>query len=353
MEKITTRYKPLLQHALFWVGVLLYFIASSSAAAQMEYPQVLATYAPIVVLQIIAAYTCLQFLIPTFLEKGKYLVFVVLLTLLLLFLFALYILFRMNYVEIIYFDYYNRIMPEYIQLSFWERLFGIRVFLSKAITYISPTVLLLLMRFYKNQQKYLQLNEQKKIAELSALKNQLNPHFLFNTLNNLYALALKKSDKTPEVISKLSDILDYMLYRCNDQFVSLRKEIELIDNYLALEEIRYGKRVHVSFTTAIEEEQKIAPLLLLTFIENAFKHGVSQELNQATLHIDLKATKESIHFSIENTIPAAGVYEQASKEAIGLKNVSKQLELLYPDTHQLKIDKKERVYKVQLNIETI
>jgi len=243
-------------------------------------------------------------------------------------------------------------MPEYVQIPFWERLFDFRVFLSKAIMYISPTALLLLMRYYKNQQKYLQLNEQKKTAELSALKNQLNPHFLFNTLNNLYTLALKKSDKTPEVISKLSDILDYMLYRCNDQFVSLRKEIDLIENYLALEKIRYGKRVDIAFTTAVEEEQKIAPLLLLTFIENAFKHGVSQELNQAQIKIDLKTKGESIQFSVENTIPKTAAHNGSSIDAIGLKNVGKQLELIYPAKHQLNINNKDGLYQVKLNLET-
>ena len=347
-----TQLHPFLQQLLFWIGILMYLIFSSSIAAQMEYHQVLWTYVPIVSIQIIAAYICLQFLIPKFLDKKKYLIFGLLLSLLLLALFGLYIVIRMNYVEIRYAAYYQRIMPDYMQLSFWERLFGIRVFLSKVITYISPTVLLLLMRYYKNQQQYLQLTEQKKTAELSALKNQLNPHFLFNTLNNLYTLALKKSDKTPEVISKLSDILDYMLYRCNDPFVSLRKEIELIENYLTLEKIRYGKRVHIAFTTSIQEEGKIAPLLLLTFIENAFKHGVSQELNKAEVKIDLQSTEETIQFCIENTIPSIGLSDASSKEGIGITNVSKQLNLLYPNKHQLSINNQEDLYQVKLNIAT-
>jgi LytS/YehU family sensor histidine kinase len=207
----------------------------------------------------------------------------------------------MYFYEPKYVDFYSDIAKKYAKYSFSKRLFNFSVFFSKSIKFLTPTALLLMFQFYKNQQNYLKLNEQKKIAELTALKNQLNPHFLFNTLNNLYALAIKKSDQAPEVIEKLSDILDYMLYRCNSKFVPIQKEIELIENYIALEKIRYGNRVQISFKNNSTEDSKIAPLLLLTFIENAFKHGVSQELKEAFISIVISSDKNHIIFNIENS----------------------------------------------------
>ena len=222
--------------------------------------------------------------------------------------------------------------------------------LGKSIKFLTPTVILLLSRFYKNQQKYLKLNEQKKTAELIALKHQLNPHFLFNILNNLYALAIKKSDQTPEVIEKLSDILDYMLYRTSDTFVSLQKEIELIDNYLSLEKVRYGKRVEITFDKAIQKEVKIAPLLLLTFIENAFKHGVSQELDTAYIAINISTENGNILFKIKNSKPKIASPNK-DEPCIGLINVEKQLELLYLNQYQLSIDNINESYQLTLKLE--
>ena len=140
--------------------------------------------------------------------------------------------------------------------------------------------------------------------ELKTLKNQLNPHFLFNTLNNLYTLALKKDDKAPEVIAKLSEILDFVLYRCNEDYVSVEKEITLIENYIALEKLRYNEdRLDILFTKNIEVSNKISPLIILTFIENAFKHGVINETQKATIRLNLKSKTQHIIFSIENTKP--------------------------------------------------
>ena len=196
------------------------------------------------------------------------------------------------------------------------------------------------------------INEQKKTAELTALKHQLNPHFLFNTLNNVYALAVKKSDKTPEVISKLSDILDYMLYRCDEDFVTIEKEIELIENYLTLEKIRYGKRVAITFDTSLKHDASIAPLLLLTFIENAFKHGVSQEIDQATIDIRLQTQEHAIAFYIENSIPGTAHGDETPKQAIGLNNVKQQMELLYPNAYRLQTRRTADSYVVTLDIKT-
>ena len=183
------------------------------------------------------------------------------------------------------------------------------------------------------------------------MRNQLNPHFLFNTLNNIYALALEKSDKTPEVIERLSDILDYILYRCKESYVPVQKEIELIENYLSLEGIRYGNRVTVDFDYKVEQQVEIAPLLLLTFVENAFKHGVTQELKKAKIDISLTTDDSGILFSIYNSKPGKTLAKNPGDEKpLGLKNVEQQLELLYPDSHELKLSDKEDRYEVTLRL---
>ena len=132
-------------------------------------------------------------------------------------------------------------------------------------------------------------------------------------------MSVIKSDEAPEVIEKLSEMLDHMLYGCNDQFVSLNKEIELIENYITLEKVRYSERVDILFTHSVKSGVKIAPLILLTFVENAFKHGVSQELEEAKIKIIISVNDENIHFEISNTIAVNKVV--STKEGIGLKNV--------------------------------
>ena len=255
-------------------------------------------------MQVIVAYVTLYVLIPNLLDKKRLVLFTVLLTGLLVWATAGYHTAKYYYFEPTYPESYTVHFERFGYQTIPERLAELSVTASKAVFFFSPTILLLLFQFYRNQQRLAKINEQKKTAELTALKHQLNPHFLFNTLNNVYALAVKKSDKTPEVISKLSDMLDYMLYRCDEEYVPLAKEVGLIENYLTLEKIRYGDRVNITFDTCLEHEVKIAPLLLLTFIENAFKHGVSQEIHRATIDISLKTNdNRTIAFCIKNSVP--------------------------------------------------
>ncbi len=354
MITLKTKYNiisaTLFKHVLFWVCVFLYFMFTSDLTYfKSGYIQLFHSTCKIVIPQIITAYICLFVLVPRFLNTKRLTLFLVWLVILLIAMFVLYTALHMYFYEPKYYQFYSDIEKEYAERTFWERVTNFSVLLSKSIKFLTPTALLLMSRFYKNQQKYLKLNEQKKTAELTALKHQLNPHFLFNTLNNLYALALKKADETPEVIEKLSDILDYMLYRCNDTFVPLKKEIELIENYLSLEKVRYGKRVQISFEENINQDVKIAPLLLLTFIENAFKHGVSQELKKAFITIKINIEDNRIIFNIENSKPNANV-ENNTKHRIGLKNIKKQLELLYTDNYFLDIQNTKNSYTVTLKL---
>ncbi len=316
-----------------------------------SYRHILESFGLIVLAQMVTTYTCIYVLMPKLLDKNKIGLFVFWMLVLLMSVFALYQAAKTFYFDVIYFDSYNEIQVKYALEPYGKRLTYFSVFLSKCILYLTPTALLLMARFYQNQQKFLKLNEQKKIAELTALRNQLNPHFLFNTLNNLYSLALDKSDKTPEVIEKLSDILDYILYRCKNNYVPVQKEIDLIENYLALEKIRYGERIAVNFDYTIDPETKIAPLLLLTFIENAFKHGVTQELRKAKIDISLTMDNTDLLFSIYNSKPNNSTERNSENEGrLGLKNVMQQLELLYPNSHELTLANEVDSYKAVLRL---
>lgn len=315
------------------------------------YRHIWESYGLIVVAQIIVAYTCIYVLIPKFLDRKKTGRFIFWILALFVSIFALYQAVKLFYFDVVYFNSYNKIQRAYAVEPYWKRLTYFSVYLSKFILFFTPTALMLMARSYGNRQKILKLNEQKRIAELTALRNQLNPHFLFNTLNNLYALALENSKKTPEVIERLSDILDYILYRCKANYVPLQKEIELLENYIALEKIRYGKRVAVNFDHRTDTEANIAPLLLLTFVENAFKHGVSQELKKAEIEISLVTDGSDILFSIRNTKPEISPETNLKhEEPLGLKNVRHQLELLYPGSHDLTISEKEDCFESLLKL---
>lgn len=317
-----------------------------------SYRHLLESYGLIVLVQIITAYTCMYVLMPKFLNQRKTGLFVFWMLVLLIAAYAFYQGVKMLYFDVAYFDSYDESQRRYAAESFGKRFTHFSVFLSKSILYLTPTALLLMARFYTNQEKFLKLNEQKKIAELTALRNQLNPHFLFNTLNNLYALALEKSDKTPEVIERISGILDYILYRCKENYVPVQKEIELVENYLSLEKIRYGNRVAVDFDHKVSPEVKIAPLILLTFVENAFKHGVTQELKKAEIKISLTADNTDVLFSIYNSKPKRTTIgqHQENEEPLGINNVKLQLELLYLNSHELTISNKEDSYEVVLRL---
>ncbi len=353
MNRVFTYFNtPLFGHLFFWLVVFLYFVlAVSNWSTFASNRHLFETYGLIVIAQMITTYTCIYVLMPKYLDRKKTGLFIFWMLILLMMVYTLYQGIKMIYFDVEYFDFYDEVQRKFAKDSLLKRLSYFSVFLSKCILYLTPTALLLMYRFYRNQQKLLKINEQKKIAELSALKQQLNPHFLFNTLNNLYSLALEKSERTPEVIERLSDMLDYMLYRTKDKFVLLQKEIELIENYLALEKIRYGNRVAITFAYEKLSDIKIAPLLLLTFIENAFKHGVRQELKQASIDISLKLAGEDILFKIKNTKPNSVTESENREEALGLKNVKRQLELLYPNAYDLQLSDEESTYTVQLKLE--
>jgi LytS/YehU family sensor histidine kinase len=188
-------------------------------------------------------------------------------------------------------------------------------------------------------------------AELSFLKSQIHPHFLFNTLNNLYALTLIKSEKTSDVVLKLSGLLDYMIYKSNEDFVLLSKELEILKNYIELEEIRYNNRLDLEYNLIGEPGvNKIAPLILLPFIENSFKHGASNDRANPKMKIRVEVEVDCLLLLVENSTLGKQQKDESLSEGIGLKNVRRRLELIYPDAHQLHVKKGDDYFKVELKV---
>lgn len=187
--------------------------------------------------------------------------------------------------------------------------------------------------YIKLKQDAQQLRIEKQEAELNYLKSQTNPHFLFNTLNNIYSLARDKSDLAPESILRLSKILRFMLYETSGAYIAIEQELKIMSDYIALEKLRYDESLHINFNYDIEDmKQALPPLLLLPLVENAFKHGVSETRNQPFVDIHLSVNKRQLAFYVKNStesLPEQGPV----KENIGLSNLRRQLELLYRDYH--------------------
>ena len=198
---------------------------------------------------------------------------------------------------------------------------------------------------FKNREQRKSLENEKLNAELAFLRSQINPHFLFNSLNNIYSLAYQKSDKTPEAILKLSDIMRYMLYESNEETVLLAEEINYLHNYIDLQKLRFKEKVYVDFHVDIEEpEHRIMPLLLISFLENAFKHGVSTDASlPIRIHIDVNNGR--LHFKAEN---AKNQLNKDQTKGIGLANLQRRLQLGYPDRHTLNIVESDNYYSSEL-----
>jgi two-component system, LytTR family, sensor kinase len=200
----------------------------------------------------------------------------------------------------------------------------------------------------KGKEREKSLVKDKLETELKFLRNQTKPHFLLNTLNNIFALARKKSDETPEAIMKLSELLRFMLYESRESLVTLASEIKILDDYLSLETMRYSERLSVKFRKHVDSDKyQIAPLLLLPFVENAFKHGVSESRFDSFVHINLEVLNNNLKFQVENT--SENEIAMMPGNNIGLNNVKRQLELMYRD-HELTVNKDNHIFKVFLTI---
>jgi two-component system sensor histidine kinase AlgZ len=195
------------------------------------------------------------------------------------------------------------------------------------------------------------IENERLIAELNFLKAQINPHFLFNTLNNLYYLAYSKSENTTEVIAKLSQMMRYMIYDSNHAHVQLSKEIEYMQNYISLERLRLNNQIPIDFTIEGDVSRvMITPLILITFLENAFKHGVSNTHAGAWVKVSIRLHGHQCTYTVENSKIPTAKPEADEKSGIGLQNVKRRLELSYPEKYTLHVSDQPDRYLVQLNV---
>ena len=207
----------------------------------------------------------------------------------------------------------------------------------------------------KEIQELARYKTEKIALESSFLKSQINPHFLFNTLNNIYALSLKKSEQTPVIIERLESLLQYMLYDCKEDQVRLSDEFNFTNSYIALEKLRHRDEqciVTVNIKGDVKD-QKIAPLLLINFLENAFKHGTKATFGKSWIKMDVMTDQQSLKFNLQNSKPLQMPIRQNFSEytgGIGLKNVKRRLEILYPGKHELIISDLKDRFDVNLTV---
>ncbi len=208
----------------------------------------------------------------------------------------------------------------------------------------------LLSYWYQQKQRTIEAEQQRTNAELQLLKSQLHPHFLFNTLNNLYSHTLEQSPKAPEIVLKLSALLRFMIYE-SAEYIELEKEIALIEHYIALEKLRYGNRLDLAMVISGNTGgYQIAPLLLLPFLENAFKHGTSKQLDQCWISLNLSIDKDVMNFKLVNSVDNEQEPGGDKTGGLGLQNVQRRLDLLYKDRYTLNILMEDQVYVVNLEL---
>jgi len=337
-------------HLLFWVGLVVIFISLASLNSGTLKANV-ANYLAMLPSQIGAAYALNYYQIPKQLLKRKYLLFFVTL------IASIYVFTVIGRLSIIY------VAEPFFRENFTQESLGEILSDSAYLfsvyfpaVYVYALIMVLIKAFksrFEEKHKIEVLQKEKAFNELKFLKAQIQPHFLFNTLNNLYGLTLTKSDLAPEVVIKLSEILDFILYQSNEPKIKVGKEMELLNAFIELESLRHGNELHVEFQHHIEDQTAtIAPLLLLPLVENAFKHGTANT-KKAEIVLDLQISGKSLHFITRNKKSLSGPQGpiKPSSSGIGISNLKRQLELNYPKKHRLTVLDDTENFEVQLELE--
>jgi len=325
-------------HTIFWLALLL--LLTVAEGTEQGFFFTLSNELINIFFYGLIVYFNLFYLIPNYLTKKRFLTYCGLLIVATIIITPLKVL-------VFYFKFsgYPQAQAELLDNMNWY--FLVTFFIAGC-----STIFKIITDWVRHLREKQELHTQTMQSELRFLKSQINPHFLFNTLNNLYALTLKKSDKAPEIVIKLSEMMRYMLYECNEKQVPLSKEVHYIRNYLDLEMLRQGKNVEINFDVEGEvNDQKIAPLMFIPFLENSFKHGLSNQISTGFVNIRLTVMKNDIHFFIENSKPDTPPKQDSRRSGgIGLVNVHRRLNLLYPNQYELEIVDSPKSYAVNLKL---
>lgn len=251
-----------------------------------------------------------------------------------------------------YFYTYPRYHPEVLETMsfwFWPKLIieGVNIYLFVGLY----SMFYFVKAWYEQERLAHALIQEKTEAEMKLLKSQIQPHFIFNTLNNIYSHAVQKSEKTADLIFQLSSFLSYGLYESKPKQVPVVKEIDIIRSYIELEKIRYGDRLDVSINVFDKLDQaKISPLLLLPLVENCFKHGFSTAIDKCWIRIDISKPEDWLGVKIENSVPEDRQPSEQVNGGIGLKNVKRRLEISYPGRHEFKTSENQDSFLCILKI---
>lgn len=336
----------LLTHLLFWVSYTLFSLFSQYSYSD-DFSRAWAYVGSILPITIIATYFFIYWVVPQMLDRKKY--FSLFLTFMVMALVFGYL--RRWSLHVFYVPVFR---PDYDYGA--NPLFDVGKAVTNAVqvytVVFAAIIIKLLKRNYQQEQVAKDLAKEKLDAELKFLKGQIHPHFLFNTLNNLYSITMQESPRASELVMKLSTFLDYMLYEANVTRVSLRKEVAQMKNLIELERLRYGQRLQVAFSIRGDISNKfIPPLLMLPFVENAFKHGVSREIELSFISIDFHVKDHRLVLQVENSKGETAPLNEEISKGIGLKNVRRRLELIYGSKqYDLQVFDEEETFMIVLKI---
>ena len=344
IEWIGSRKIRWLLHVVFWLAVLGFYTAFFGQR-NVNYRITFSFVVILLPVTIVTTYFLNYELIPNYLLKKRFAKF---------FLYFIYTLIVSFYVEMITVIIIFLSVAELNMSEFHPSNTNAIFLIAGMYVVVFLGVAVKLVNLYNSNQIEIQRLKSEKIeAELKFLKAQLHPHFLFNTLNNLYALTLERSDKASDVVLKLSALLDYVLYECEAELVPLEKEIIQIDNYLELEKLRFGERLNIDYKVGeIPPNWMIPPMALMTLVENSFKHGASKSMDVSHIKISLEIDKGVLKFSIQNPKRSGKSKVENSSGGIGLTNLKNRLKLIYKEYYSMKIEESDSSFKVSLMIKT-
>lgn len=331
-----SKYK--LEHILFWFFYALFWLLVSNSFK--DYTQIVNTLI-VVFFHALVAYFNIYVLVPRLLQKRHYITY------------AFSLLFSITLICFPLAIIIYLLSPESAaekQYNIWTLDFFITNSFFTSYAVGITMILRLILQWYQREKEKSELQRITTETELKFLKSQINPHFLFNCLNSIYALTLKKSDDAPHTVLKLSEMLRYLLYEAGEEKVTIDKEINYLNNYLALERIRLGNRGEILFEhTTDREDYLIEPMLLMPFVENSFKHGLNTQATDGRVSIVLNINSGKLHCTISNNKKEGTVDKIGTKiGGIGIENVKKRLDILYPNKYTLSIKDTESTFEVDL-----